>query len=207
MSQNRAILESSGTTERRRRRRRPAGAPRRKGRKQMADRKAERQARKANRKRKRERARLERYVNALIRAGVPLTLGPPDGPASANPPSASAASPPKQAQADQVAPRKHGRRVWLSSAKTSASIRDTDKSTLYEKGKPMARKKIRKGSPKRYRLRRQPRPPEFGGVRGTQVVPIVPVDDENVPSAIVGLSVAKFPSSEPSPGQPVTTEN
>ena len=150
----------------------------------MADRKAERQARKADRKRKRERARLERYVNALIMAGVPLTLGPPDGPASANPPSASAASSPKQAQADQVAPRKHGRRVWLSSTKNSASIRGTDKSTLYEKGKPMARKKIRKGSrwlhPKR-RDRRQ----HLLEPRGTQVVPKVYVDIAKMPPAIV----------------------
>lgn len=89
-------------------------------------------------------------------------------------------------------------RFWFPYKKNPASIRDTDKSTLYEKGKPVARNKIRNGSSKRYHLRRQPLPPAFWEVRGTQVVPIAPVDDENVPSAIVGPPLAKSPSPEQS---------
>ena len=98
----------------------------------------------------------------------------------------------------KVAKRNH-RQFGFPYKKNSASIRAADKSTLYEKGKPMARDKIRKDSSKRYRLRRQPPPPPaFWAPLGLQVVPIVPVNDKNVPSAIVGPPVAQSPSSEQS---------
>lgn len=196
MSQNRAILESSGQPNGDGGTGAPTGAPRRKGRKQMADRKAERQARRADRKRKRERARLERYVNALLREGVPFTIVHPDTPVSTDTPSATVGPPPKPAREDQANPENQQSRSGFPYEQNPASIRDTDKSTLYEKGKPMANDTPRRGSPKQSGHQQEQGHREFSEPRGTQVVPIVPVDDKNVPSAIVGPPLENSSSSD-----------
>lgn len=112
--------------------------------------------------------------------------------------SATATPSPKPTQPDLKHPEKEKNRFGFHTRKSMLAYK-VRTGTHIKKGAPMAKNRPRKGSPQDIGQKPERRPIEPWELRGTQVVPIVPINDDNVPSAIVGPPIQpEASSSEPS---------